>query len=112
MIEAYGFGKICINGAWYTQDLRIKGGAILSDWWRRRGHFCEPADIEDLLTGVPEILILGQGTPGMMRATPELKQLLQQQGIELIEQPTAEAVDIFNKLHKEKDIVAGFHLTC
>ncbi len=112
MIEAYSFGKICINGTWYTHDLRLKGKNVFADWWRQRGHFCDPADIKDLLTEVPNILILGQGTPGMMQATPELKQFLQQRGIELIEQPTTEAVKTFNTLYRDKKIVAGFHLTC
>ncbi len=112
MIEAYSFGKICINGIWYTHDLRMKGSNVFADWWRQRGHFCDLADIKDLLADVPDTLILGQGTPGMMRATQELKQYLQLREIELIEQPPAEAVKTFKTLYKDKKIVAGFHLTC
>lgn len=112
MIEAYSFGKMCINGSWHTRDLRIKGTTVLSGWWRRNGHSCAVEDIEDLLDDHPDILLLGQGTPGMMRTTPELQRLLRERGIELIEQPTTEAVHLFNELYRKKNLVAGFHLTC
>ena len=112
MITAYSFGTICINGTWHRRDLRISGETIHPDWWRKRGHACDIEDVEELLAGAPDILILGQGTPGMMHATPELRQYLRQQGIKLIEQSTAEAITTFNDLYRQKNIVAGFHLTC
>lgn len=112
MISTYSFGKICINGIWYEHDLLIYGDSIFPDWWRRNGHVCDIEDIEELLAEKPDILILGQGTPGMMRATQQLQQLLHRQGIKLIEEPTAKAVATFNNLYRENKIAAGFHLTC
>ena len=112
MINAYSFGKIRINNIWYTGDLKISGGVVLPDWWRKSGHVCSLDDIQDLLQDDLEVLILGKGKPGMMRADRELRRFLEQQGIQLIEQPSAEAVETFNNLYRKKRVGAGFHLTC
>ena len=112
MITQYDFGKIMVNGTWYHHDLRIKDETVLPDWWRRSGHICDIEDVADILADGPEILILGQGKPGMMRAANTLKHYLQQQGIILIQQPTMDAVQTFNDLHERKKVAAGFHLTC
>ncbi|HHB75298.1 MAG TPA: hypothetical protein ENK84_01970, partial [Desulfobulbus sp.] len=73
---------------------------------------CGLGDIQDLLRVEIEVLILGKGKPGMMRADQELRRFLEQQGVRLIEQPTAEAVVTFNNLYRKKRVGAGFHLTC
>jgi len=112
MISQYDFGTICINGTWYQHDLRISDGRVLPDWWRKSGHACEMEDVADILAHGPDILILGQGKPGMMQATRALKQYLQQQDIVLIQQPTMDAVQTFNDLYGRKKVAAGFHLTC
>ncbi|HHD64111.1 MAG TPA: hypothetical protein ENK96_07100 [Desulfobulbaceae bacterium] len=112
MISAYSFGKIRINNIWYTGDLKISAGVVLPDWWRKSGHVCGLGDIQDLLRVEIEVLILGKGKPGMMRADQELRRFLEQQGVRLIEQPTAEAVVTFNNLYRKKRVGAGFHLTC
>ncbi len=112
MITQYDFGKICINGTWYQHDLRINDGTVLPDWWRTSGHACDVEDVADILADCPDILILGRGKPGMMQATSALKRYLQERDIELIQQPTMEAVKTFNDLYRQKKIAAGFHLTC
>lgn len=112
MISAYSFGKICIDGSWYTSDLKISGSTVRPSWWRKSGHVCRLDDIEDLLRDAPEVLILGKGKSGMMRADEELRRFLRLQGIILLEQPTAEAVVTFNELYQKKRVGAGFHLSC
>jgi len=112
MITDYGFGRICINGNWYNSDIKIRGTTVIADWWRRQGHVCSLDDIDDLLADEPEIIILGKGKPGFMKADYRLRSTLAERGIRLIEQPTAEAVQTFNNLHKAHRVGAGFHLTC
>lgn len=112
MISQYTFGKIRVNGRWHRHDLRISGGTVLPDWWRKNGHVCDIDDVAELLADSPDTLIIGQGKPGLMRATEQLKHHLQHHNIELIEQPTADAVATFNRLYKNKKVAAGFHLTC
>lgn len=102
-----------INGIHYTDDIKIIGKKVVPDWWRKSGHRVEPADIADILAAEPDIIILGKGEPGQMRASQQLVDLLKEKNIELIEQSTKKAVATFNKLHQNgKNIAAGFHLTC
>ncbi len=112
MIENYRFGEIIIQGKRFTSDVKINSKKeVISPWWRKAGHIVDIEDIEDLLKDEPEVLILGQGDPGMMRSSSGLKSYLAKKNIELIELPTRKAIQEFNKL-KHKRVVAGFHLTC
>ena len=113
MIDSYSFGRIVIDETTYNQDLKLIKNLVISNWWRKNGHLVEPDDINDILKSGIEILILGRGDPGLMKATDGLKHLLEQKDIKLIEKPTAEAVTIYNHLFtSNKNIAAGFHLTC
>ncbi len=113
MIEAYSFGKMRIQGRDYTQDLKIIKGEVVPRWWRKSGHRVEPDDIRDIMDAGPDTLILGKGRPGVMQAAPELKSLLEQKGIELVEEGTDKAQEEFNRrFARGENVAAGFHLTC
>ena len=113
MIEAYSFGKMRIQGKDYTQDLKIIKGGVVPRWWRKSGHSVEPDDVRDILEAAPDTLILGKGRPGVMQSTPELRDLLQQKGIELVEAGTDKALEEFNRRFSSgENVAAGFHLTC
>lgn len=113
MIERYSFGQIVIQGEMYTSDLLIVRGQVIPGWWRVSGHRVEPEDLTQVLAAEPEILVLGKGSPGMMKASDSLRSVLKEQNIELIEQDTAKAAKTFNRmLQKGKNVAAGFHLTC
>jgi len=107
------FGRIVIDSTAYTRDVKIVRGRVKPDWRRRRGHVVERDDIADILAASPGTVILGMGYPGRMRAAGGLKELLRRKGIELIEVPTAEAVERFNEMCRDGvTVCAGFHLTC
>jgi len=113
MIEKYAFGKIVVNGVSYTSDIIIVQGKVVSNWWRNNGHKVEVDDIKDIMKAKPDILVLGRGKPGLMKSTESLRNFLENSGVELIEQSTAEAIQTFNSLFEEgKNVAAGFHLTC
>ena len=113
MIEEYRFGEMVINGLLYTRDLKILEGAVVPDWWRKKGHRVYPEDILDILEKTPDTLVLGKGQPGKMASTSALQKALRENGIELIEEETATAVDTYNRMSGEGRLVAaGFHLTC
>ncbi len=113
MIENYRFGEIIIQGKKFTSDIKINSKKeIISPWWRKQGHVADVEDVEDLLEENPEILILGQGDPGLMKASSALKKVLKEKNIELIEAPTKVAIEEYNRLKDKKRVVAGFHLTC
>ncbi len=113
MIEKYSFGSMVIKGKRYTSDLKIINGKVVPNWWRKSGHIVVVDDILDILAAKPDILVLGKGKPGLMKSTRQLKEVLQENSIELIEETSESAMLTFNKLFERGEAVcAGFHLTC
>ncbi len=113
IIDGYTFGRISIDGIEYDRDLKIIDRRIFPNWWRKSGHRVEPDDISDILAEKPDIVIIGKGSPGRMMPAPSLPRLLEEQGIQFIALPTAQAVSEFNRLLATGGkIAAGFHLTC
>lgn len=111
-IEAYEFGTITIDGTAYRRDLKIVGGKVKPDWWRKEGHNLLIVDIEDILEARPDVLVVGQGDPGLMEVSGEVKTRLRRLGIELIARPTRQASEAFNALPSGKSRAFAAHLTC
>jgi len=111
-IEHYSFGKITIEGKTYTSDVIIYPGKVNASWWRKHGHNLEIADLFDVLAAQPEVLVVGTGAMGLMKVPKETISHLQSKGIEVHFARTGEAVELFNKLQKDKIVIAAFHLTC
>jgi len=61
---------------------------------------------------MPEVLVIGTGASGLMKVLPEVEQALEPQGIKLIDQPTDEACQTYNRLCQSQKVVAALHLTC
>ena len=113
MIEKFSFGNIVIDGRTFTSDIKIVNGRIVSDWWRRKGHRVDLEDIRDIIEAKPEIVVIGKGSPGMMKTTSEVRNYMENSRIRLIEEKTAKAIDTFNQLTQAGEKVAGgFHLGC
>ena len=113
MIEKYSFGKIIVNGVTYTNDIKIIKGAVIPEWWRKRGHQVAFDDVKDILGTRPDILVIGKGRYGMMKVASPLREHLLRKGIELIENSTSASIETFNQLYEEGlNVAAGFHLTC
>ena len=113
MIEQYSFGNIVINSVKYTNDMKIVLGKVVPEWWRKRVHSVDLDDIQDILKSGPDIVVIGKGSPGLIKATRALREFLKDHNVKLIEEKTTRAVETFNRLLKEgQNIAAGFHLTC
>jgi hypothetical protein len=113
MIEKYSFGKIVVNGVIYTNDIKIVQGHVVSDWWRKKGHSVSIEDIQDILESKPSVLVIGKGQPGMMKSSGSLRRFLKKNDIDLIEEKTSKAIKTYNSLlQQEKEVSAGFHVSC
>lgn len=113
MITEFSFGRIVVEGQIYHQDIKIVKGKLVPDWWRQSGHSVEIEDVQDILDSESEFLVIGKGQPGYMKITDALRGLLKKNNIQLIEEPTRQAIRIFNRLYKEGNPVAGgFHVGC
>ena len=113
MITEFSFGKIVVNGKTYNSDIKIIDGQVISEWWRRSGHRVEIEDITDVLEAEPEVLVIGKGSPGLLKSTASLRDHLAANHIELIEKKTSKAIEVFNKIYKRgRKVAAGFHISC
>ena len=113
MITEFSFGRIVVEGQTCNTDIKIVQGHLEPDWWRKSGHCVEIDDVQDILGSGSEILVIGTGQPGYMRIAESLRRHLESKNIQLIEEPTAKAIQTFNRLYSEgKPVSAGFHVGC
>jgi hypothetical protein len=113
MITDFSFGKIVVNGKTYCDDIKIVRGQVISGWWRKSGHRVDVEDIADILESGPDIVVIGKGSPGLMKTTTHLRESLAADNIRLIEKKTSKAIEVFNKHFQEgRKVSAGFHITC
>ncbi|MHB8276720.1 MAG: Mth938-like domain-containing protein [Candidatus Humimicrobiaceae bacterium] len=112
MINSYSFGTITIDNQKYTKDFIIFPDQIISNWRRKTGHLLVEDDITEVLDYKPEVLIAGTGASGLMKVDNNLKDKLKALGIEFVIMKTAEAVTEYNRVYKDKRVIAALHLTC
>lgn len=112
-IESYSFGLIKIDGREYRSDLIVYPGRVDDKWWRREGHLLQLEDLKDVLVLKPEILIVGQGQPGLMKVDGKVEEHCHLNNVRLTILSTDQAVKEYNRLtgNSEKAI-ACLHLTC
>ena len=112
-IDAYQFGKIVIDAKAYNSDCLIVGDCVHANWWRKRGHVLDPEDLQLVIDAKPAVLVVGCGSPGLMKVSKDTESTLQREGIELIALDTNKAVARFNELtQKGENVAAALHLTC
>ena len=113
MITDFSFGRIAANGQFFNSDIKIIQGTLVPNWWRQSGHTVEIEDVQDVLDSDSEILVIGQGQPGYMKIADSLRDCLADRSIKLIEEPTAKAIETFNRLFEEgRRVAGGFHVGC
>ncbi len=111
-IDSYQFGLIVVNGQKYTSDVAIFPDRVKGNWQRKIGHELNIEDIAEVITENPEVLVVGTGASGLMKVSPEVKQILEAQGIKLITETTNKACHIYNEVCHSQKVVAALHLTC
>lgn len=112
-ITAYRFGRLSTDEQTYDKDLLLTADKTFPNWWRKEGHKLYWQDIAPFIeeTG-PEILIVGQGKFGLMKVMPEVTEKLSLKNIALFAAKTDRAVQEFNRIWRQKKVLAAFHLTC
>ena len=112
LIESYSFGRIVIEGRKYSSDVLVYPESVQDAWQRLEGHNLQLKDLEDALQHSPDVLVIGTGTFGKMKVTPELKAVLEQKGLKVIVARTGQAMRKYNEMQSEGKVVAALHLTC
>jgi hypothetical protein len=111
-IEHYSFGRIVIDGNTFTSDVIIYPERVDSSWWRKEGHNLQIVDLTDVINAKPQIIVIGTGFSGVMRVPKETVSHLESKGIKVHVERTDKAVELFNKIQKDKVVIAALHLTC
>jgi hypothetical protein len=112
-IDSYNFGKIVIDETEYRSDCILIDQKVHSDWWRKNGHLLSIEDLDLIVHAKPKVLIIGTGTPGIMKVPQDVIQFLHEQNIDSEVMKTTKAVQRYNELSKTgTDVAAAFHLTC
>ena len=111
-IDSYQFGLIVVGGERYTSDIVISQDGVKDNWGRRRGHQLCLDDAVKLVTGNPDVLVIGTGALGLMRVLPEAQQAVNDRGIKLIAEATDKACHTYNQLCHSQRVVAALHITC
>jgi len=111
-IDSYQFGQVVVNGKKYTSDVIIFPDSVKDNWWKKRGHQLCPDDIAEVMAENPEVLVVGTGASGLMKVLPEVQQVVEAQGIELIVEATDKACHTYNQFCRSRRAVAALHITC
>jgi hypothetical protein len=112
-ITTYSFGQITVDGTEYRSDVIICPNRVDGKWWRKEGHRLTVDDLKDVWPLKPKALVVGTGSPGLLKVDKEVEKRCQKDGIGLHVAPTAKAVEIYNQLAAgDTNLVAALHLTC
>ena len=114
MIDSYRFGRMCINGTWYDQDVVVAQNVLISPWWRKEGHRLLAEDLCDALeSSAWTHLVIGTGAFGRMRLDRGFENTVREKGITLKAERTEKAVGLFNTWMSDGfKVIGAFHLTC
>ena len=111
-IDSYEFGVMVVDGQVHRNDLVILPERVLPNWWRGEGHRLDARDLADVLAARPQVLVVGTGSPGMMRVPEDTRQAVAAAGIEMRVAPSTEAWVLYNESRSQLRTAAAFHLTC
>jgi hypothetical protein len=99
----------------YKDAKLFPGGS--REWnWRETGTGHVPgiqvADVEELLNHGAKVVVLSRGMKNCLEVPRETLDFLKEKQIEAHVLPTAEAVELYNKLTEKSPVGGLFHTTC
>jgi len=76
-------------------------------------HILAAEEIEDLIGENPEVLVVGCGQYSVLKVGEDAVELLSAKKVELVDLPTQQAIDEFNRLKNQgRKVTAIVHVTC
>ena len=107
-----GFGSITIDGKRYNHDIWVLADGSVEE---RKGsyHAFLAEEVQALLKGEPEAIIVGTGTAGCVGIDGEANRLAKRKGIDPLAFITPNALEKYNQLaSKDMKVALAFHVTC
>lgn len=110
-IDGTSFGSITIDGKRYSHDVWVFTDGSIER--RDRDHEFTLNELDLLLKGKPEVIIVGTGQYGCVRVDREAAELAVEQGVQVIDDITPNVIERYNEAVRARRRVAGaFHVTC
>jgi hypothetical protein len=115
-VDKFSFGFIVIEGKKYHRDVLIfadgtvkkrKGGFLMFG-----SHKIKKKEIEELIQGQPETIIVGIGTDSVANIAPDVESWAEEKNLNLLVQPSYDAAAMLNELTEKKKVAALIHITC
>lgn len=116
-VNDFRFGSIVIDNKKYSRDVLIfpdgrveprQGGL-----WMFGSHTIRRKEVERLLEGEPEVVIIGTGTSNKARLSAEAENWAKERKLKLTVLPSYEAIARLNELaDKGRKVAAMIHITC
>lgn len=112
MIQEHKFGSFIIDGKLFLGDIKILDSKVRY-WTKREFHTVNIKDIKELVESQPKIIVVGTGNSGLLELSPEAKQLILSNRINLFIDKNTEAIKKYNQsISENKKVSAIFHATC
>ena len=109
-IHGLTFGSVVVGGKKYPWDIltfaddmvrKRKGGLLMFG-----SHEIKRQDLEELSQGQPALVIVGTGTDGAAHMAPEAESWAKADNLDLLVQPSYDAVAKTNEFTEQKEKVA------
>lgn len=105
-----------VDGLGSGKDFALyPGGGHAWDWSKHGTSHdpgIQPGDVEDLLDHGATTIVLSGGMEDQLKTMPETMRLLEERGIEVRVERTADAVEAYNSMAKTQQVGGLFHSTC
>jgi hypothetical protein len=115
-IDRLTFGSIVVDGKTYHRDLLILADGTVK---KRKGgflmfgsHEIKQQEFGEFSQGEPETIVIGTGTNGAAHVAPEVESWAERKNLDLLVQPSYDAVARLNELAERKKVAALIHITC
>lgn len=111
-ITSYSFGNVVIDEKKFSKDLIIINSEIMANWWRKKSHLLQAADLEKFWQDGIQTVIVGTGKFGLLRIDKTCIDFIQSRQIRLITERTPRAIEIYNSEPNKNNLLCALHLTC
>ncbi len=115
-ISAVRWGQVEVEGVGRFRDAKIFPGGAREWDWNETGTAHDPgilpADVAEVLAHGARVIVLSRGMLSRLRVAPQTLELLAKSGVEAHVLPTAEAVDVYNRLCGTQEVGSLIHTTC
>jgi len=115
-IKALAWGRIEVEGVGTFRDAKVFPSGAREWDWNETGTAHEPGiqptDVAELLDHGATTIMLSQGVLSRLYVCPQTLRLLAERRVRTHVLPTAEAVELYNRLRDREPVAGLFHTTC